>query len=384
VSFEDRQRRKEKRERLKKTRVIAITAVILVCLTGWLFTDSQFVKGLIYSHSTYERNVILEVDQSLPGEYSVFKNDILFTTKNGICLYSMDGNLIHTANYDEVSAIIATYQEPAVRVFDNCLIAFDKSGREFVIFNNKRVIHEGETEYTIQTARVFKNGCFSLITGDAGAKNQMIFYGEKGKKEFVWHSGVDNIVDVAISDNGKKIAIATAELNAGSLNTKVLMFNRGETKAYAERKYDNILISNINFIKNSELMCVGDSGLFYLDLSCNEKKIYSFGERFLSFFKITDNGTAVLNFSSISDSRNITEIIKNGNLKGSYTSSDAVKSIDVKNGNILLNHEKTADIISMRGNKLRTVNCGRELENAYFIGRNKILLVGKTDVKIIR
>ena len=61
-----------------------------------------------------------------------------------------------------------------------------------------------------------------------------------------------------------------------------------------------------------------------------------------------------------------------------------VKTIDYKNKNIMLVHENSSDIISLRGKKIRTINYGRELENMLFIGRNKILLIGKSEVKIIR
>ena len=231
---------------------------------------------------------------------------------------------------------------------------------------------------------MFDNGCFAIITADAGAKNQMILYNQRGNKEFVWHSGVDNIMDVSLSPNGKRIAIISAELIPGSINTKILMFNRGESTAYAEKKYDNVLFTNIMFIKNNELFGVSDAGLYYLDASAETKKTYPFNDKFLSFFKVAKDGTTVLNFTSISDSTSYTEVVKNGKLKGSYISDKPVKSIDFRNDNILLRYDNSAEILSKRANRLRKIDCGRELTDAYFIGSGKILIVEKTDVKIIK
>ncbi len=377
--------RKKRKQRLRKIRLTATSVVLILCLCAWLITNSQFVKGLIYRDSTYEKNTVLQVDESISGSYSVFGNDILFTTKNGLCLYSMDGELIHTGNYDAVSAKISSFINPSVRMFDDVICVFDKGGRDILIFDNRKIINEAETEYNIQSVRVFENGSFAAITADAGAKNQMILYNENGKREFVWHSGVDNIIDVSITKDGSKIALISAELNSGHLNSKILFFNKGETKAFATKKYDNILATNISFIGGTTFLAVSDSALIYLGVNGEESGRYSFNERFLSAYEITDNGSCVLNFKSISDSSNETEIIgRNGKLKGSYSSDSEVTSIDVKNNNILLTYENAARIISMRGNKIRDINYGRELEKVYFIGRNKILLLGKSEVKIIR
>ncbi len=377
--------RKKRKQKARKIKIITAGIVLLLCLFGWLITNSQFVKGLIYKDSSFEKNTVLSVDESISGDYTVFGDDILFTTKNGLCLYSMDGKLIHTNNYDEISTVISKFANPVVRVSGEVITAFDKEGRELVIFNNKRVINKAETEYNIQTVKVFNNGGFAAITADAGAKNQMILFGKTGKKEFVWHSGGDNIVDAAVTDDGNTIAVLSAELVSGALNTKVLFFKKGEAEPYATKKYDNVLITNINFTKGTNLTAISDSAIYYINGAGEEKNCYSFNGKFLSAFKLIDNGSCILNFSSISDSSNHTEIVsKNGKLKGSYNSDKTVKSIDYKNNNILLVHENTADIISMRGNRIRSINYGREVEDMLFIGRNKILIVGKSEVKIIR
>ncbi len=377
--------KKKRKKRLRKIRLTAAAVVLFFCLCAWLITNSQFVKGLIYRDSTYEKNTVLQVDESISGTYSVFGNDILFTTKNGLCLYSMDGKLIHTGNYDAVSSKISSYLNPSVRIFEDVICVFDKGGRDFIIFDNRKIINEVETEYNIQSVKVFENGSFAAITADAGAKNQMILYNENGKREFVWHSGVDNIIDVSVTKDGSKIALISAELNTGHLNSKILFFNKGETNAFSIKKYDNVLVTNISYIGGTSFLAVSDSALFYLGTDGEESTRYSFNERFLSNYEITDNGSCILNFKSISDSSNQTEIIgRNGKLKGRYSSDNEVTSIDVKNNNVLLTYENFARIISIRGNKIRDINYGRELENVYFIGRNKILLLGKSEVKIIR
>lgn len=380
---------KEKRRRRKlRNKIIKITAAVavqLICLFAYLLTSSHYAKGLIYKNSTYEENIVIEADEKIESDFNVLNNEILYSTKNGVNMYNLQGEYIRSAHSGNLSSIISAFLEPQIKLYEKSACAFDKNGRKFIIFDNEKILVEGETEYIIQTVKMFENKSFAVIAGDAGAKNQMILYNPKGEKEFVWHSGVDNITDVTVSEDGNKIAVLTAELTESGLNSKLLFFNKGEVNAFETKKYDNILITNINFIKTKTILAVSDSGLFYFGSDGKEKKFYSFNDKFLSAYKISDEGLIVLNFASVSDSSCQVEIVgPDGRLKGTRYSKESINAIDVNNTNILLTYDNTADIISENGKKIRTVNNGRELKKALFLGRNKLLLVGKSDIKVIR
>lgn len=376
--------RKQRKQRRRRAVIITIAVMAFVCLCAHLFVNSQLVKGVVYRGGNYSSKTVLEVDKSISGTYSVFGDNIIFKNKNGICAYNQNGELVNTANYDEVSSIIAGFSEPVIRTEGEYLLAFDANGRRLVVFDNKRIYHRIETEYNLQSAKVFDDGSFAAITSDAGAKNQAVFYDKKGERFFIWHSGVNNILDVAVAGNGKRLAVLTSELVSGKMNSGILFFNKGEAEAYATATIDAAFVTNIEF-SGRNLIGLSDEALYCYDANGHRKWEYSYNDKFLRYFTITDNGNTVLSFGSVSNPVNTVEIVNSGGkLKGSYTTEEEILAIDFKNSNILLTHRKSADIISMGGNKIRQISCDKEMQNVSFIGRNKIVLIGNSEVKIIK
>ena len=378
------EKKKARKQRRKKITLIAVIFVVVICLCAHLFVNSQLVKGVVYREGNYASNTVLEVDKSISGSYSVFGDNIIFKNKNGVHAYNQKGELVNTENYDEVSAIIAGFASPVIRSEGDYLLSFDSSGRRMVVFNNKKILHREETEYNLQSAKVFEDGGFLAITGDAGAKNQAVFYDSKGEKFFIWHSGVDNILDGTVLNGGKKLAVLTSELASGIISSKLLFFNKGEAEAYATVLIEDAFVTNIEAC-GSRIVALSDEGLYYYNSDGRKLADYSFNDKFLKYFRILENGTAVLSFGSVSISLNTVEIVnKKGKLKGSYSTDEEILDVDCRNNNILLTHKNSADILSMKGNLIRHLEFDREMKKVAFIGRNKIVLIGNSEVKIIK
>lgn len=374
-------KRKKRRNRIV---IVTVAVIALICLLAHLFVNSQLIKGILYRGDSYSSKTVLEVDKSISGSYSVFGDNIIFTNKNGVIAYNQNGELSDTEAYDQFSSALSGYSKPVIRVEGKYLLGFDANGRKLTVFNGKKIVHQTETEYNLQSVKVFEDGCFAAITGDAGAKNQMVFHNEKGEKIFIWHSGVDNILDAAALPKGKKIAVLTSSLESGNISSRILFFNKGEAEAYATYELADTFVTNIEFA-GKKLVALSDGGINYLNTDGVLKNSYSFDEKFLKYFEITENGSAVLSFGSVSNSLNTVEIVSpGGKLKGSYTTEDEIIGISFKNNNILLSHRHSADIISMRGNPVRHIDCDREMRKVSFIGRNKIVLIGNSEVKIIK
>lgn len=375
--------RRIKRKKRKKRRIITLITVIMVCILGYLAVNNQFIKGLYYkvNDPISEKNSVMEFEEGVIGDYCVFDNLLISTSKNGIYAYDISLKKVHTLHFSELSSVVANYGNIKLKAGEKYIAGYDKSGRELVVFNNKKIALNLKSNSSIILAKPINNGGVLVIAEDASAKNQVVVYNPNGKEEFIWHSGVNNILDAAYSYETGRLAVVAADLSTGILNSKFMFFDVSVATPQSELTLDNVFVTNINYEGNI-LQAMSDKGIYYFNSDGTVKNIYSFNEKMLSSYKYMKNGTVALSY--ISGNETVTEVVSSrGKALGSYVSDGEVVFMDTFNGNILLCEKRKVSIITQKGFLLREISYSRDLNKAFFIGRNKIILEGNSEIRVV-
>jgi len=375
--------RRIKRRKKKKRRIITLITVVVVCILGYLAVNNQFVKGLYYkvNDPISEKNSVMEFEEGVIADYCVFDNLLISTSKNGIYAYDLSINKVHTKHFEELSSVVANYGNIKLKACEKYIAGYDKSGRELVVFNNKKIALNIKLNSSIILAKPLNNGGVVVIAEDTSAKNQVIVYNGNGKEEFIWHSGVNNILDAAYSYETGKLAVVAADLSTGILNSKFMFFDISVAAPKSELTLEDVFVTNINYIGNT-IQAVSDKGIYYFDGNGTLKNTYSFNEKMLSKYKYMNNGNLALSFASGNET--VIEFVNGkGKLVGDYASDGEVIFMDSFNGNVVLCEKRSVKIITKKGFLLREISYNRDLNKAFFIGRNKIVLVGNSEIRIV-
>lgn len=378
------ERRKRKRLK-KKRRIIILICVVFISIFGYFLANNQFVRGLYYKidNPLSDKNAIIEFEEGINSTYTVFDNVLISYSKNGICGYNLSGEKINTKFFEELSSVVSGYNSLKLKKCNKYICAYDNKGRDIVIFNLKKIISNTKTASSIILAKPLDNGEFIVIAEDKSAKNQVIVFDNSGKEEFIWHSGVNNVVDAAYSYEAGKLTVVSADLSTGILNSKLSFFDISSNTPYSEITVDDVFITNINYFNDNNMLAVSDKGIYYFNVNGEMKNSYSYNEKMLSNYSLLKDGTCALSFRSNSN-ETLTEIVnKKGKLIGSYNSLNEVVYMDTLNDNILLCETRKVSLITKRGFLLRETEYTKDLKQAYLGGRNKIVLISNSELRII-
>lgn len=377
--------RRAKRLKKRKQRLTAVIIVVIIAIIGYILVNNQFIKGLYYKvfDPVSDNNPIISIEDEVEPDYLIFDDILIVSSKNQLIAYNTSGDKVYTEEFEEISAGVSHFNSLKFKKCDDYIAAYDKGGTDVVIFNKRNIITNVNTEFKIIFAKPFNNGDFIVIAEDNSAKNQVILYSKEGKQKFIWHSGVNNILDASYSYDTNKMVVVTSDLSTGKFNSKILFFDISQNMPFSEMTFDNTMLTNINYYNKNNMIVIGDNSLYYFDNNGEMLNSYSYNEKMLTSYKQMPNGVMVLLFGSNSGNGSVTEIIDNkGKVIGSHSSENDILSVDAYNNNIILCGLRNATLLSKKGMIVRNIEYNKDLNKAYFL-KNKFILVANSEIRIV-
>ena len=232
-------------------RVIELTAItiILVVAVELLYALRSF--------TSYEIRNSIERSNTDAAEFVQFNNYIIE--------YSNDGATCVTHNRDMVWNQSYEMSDPNIDVRGKYLCIYDRGGTGAYVLGEKGLECKIETTLPIQTVSVASQGTVAvLMRGDAQAQVKLFdkngeelangkFYGEKGSFP----------LDIALSQDGKKLAVNMIDTSQGGVGTTISFYNFGSVgqsqidNNVGTYTYKDILVPEIEYLSDNKMVAFG-------------------------------------------------------------------------------------------------------------------------------
>ncbi|MGN1155197.1 MAG: DUF5711 family protein [Agathobacter sp.] len=232
-------------------RVIELTAItiILVVAVELLYALRSF--------TSYEIRNSIERSNTDVAEFVQFNNYIIE--------YSNDGATCVTHNRDMVWNQSYEMSDPNIDVCGKYLCIYDRGGTGAYVLGEKGLECKIETTLPIQTVSVASQGTVAvLMRGDAQAQVKLFdkngeelangkFYGEKGSFP----------LDIALSQDGKKLAVNMIDTSQGGVGTTISFYNFGSVgqsqidNNVGTYTYKDILVPEIEYLSDNKMVAFG-------------------------------------------------------------------------------------------------------------------------------
>ena len=112
---------------------------------------------------------------------------------------------------------------PVLVTSDTRALVFDQGGNNVRIYNLGGLVKTVQTKKAIINASVSRSGSFALVTESDDYTAVVTVYNKNFDVIYEWNSAKDIVNCVAISPNGKKIAVSTLNASGGKYTSKVLV-----------------------------------------------------------------------------------------------------------------------------------------------------------------
>ena len=381
-------RRIQKAKRLRRRRVttaVLILLILLISLGAYLITSNQFIRGMLYHDLNQKAAVNIPVDGSFVTEYDIFSQHVISCSKNGVKAFGMDGKAAWETTFSNLTTQMISFNAPVLRTGESHCIVYDKGGKSIVKFNQRSVSSTITTDYNIIFAKLFENGYIAAVTEDSGSKEQVKIFDKAGQEIFIWHSGESNILDAALSGNGKSLVISSMDITSGKLTDHLTFFQITQPEPYARATKENMLLTNLKFYYgNKNIVGISDTALFHFNEKGETPYSYDFGGRELSAFQYLNNGQVALVFNSNYEGKyRIVIVDEKGMEKGVYVSDKEIGNLSFDGKNIIANVKKGFHVVSLNGKELRRQEILKDIKKVLSGGKGKIVLVGTTEIDIV-
>lgn len=276
------------------------------------------------------------------------------------------------------------FENPVLKTGAGGALVYDQGGKELLLFDLKGFKNSIKTEKSILTANISNSGYFAVATDSDKYASAVTVYKNNGKSVYEWYSAEDTVNAVALSKNGKKLAVAVFNSKNGEFVSKVNVLNfKSATPEYTET-FEKTLIYNLDSAFSSYFSVITENKIKVIRWGSYKSKEYK-SDYSLSVFKPYSSGyVAVFNRQSDRNDNKIAVFSKNGKLKYQVDYIGIISDIDVKGNHIYCMGNTQISMVSKDSKLVQKADFGFGAVNISAITTNSVLVITDNNIEKIK
>ena len=365
--------RKFENKRRFKAFAVAVSAILIVVLLFQIILPAGIIEGISSA-------IALVGTGSYPIELG--GTETVNTVSRGSYYYVLSNTDIVAFNNSGKSLFSFThgYENPVLKVSATRAMVFEQGGNEALIFDLKGLKTTAKTEKSIITGAVSDSGRYALVTLSDKYASAVTVYDKKDNAVYEWYSAENTVNNVAVSPNGKKIAVSSFNANSGQFNSTLSVLNFKSADPEFSETFNNLLIYNIDSSFKSGFTVITENNIKFIKWHKYKQETYK-NDYSASVFRTGPNGcVAVFNRESDKTDNRIAVFSKSGKLTAEFNYKGIVSDIAVRGNHIYCMSDTEIFLLDKSGKVLRSASCGFGAVRLNVASTNSVIVL--TDNKI--
>ncbi|MCR4924894.1 MAG: DUF5711 family protein [Clostridiales bacterium] len=271
------------------------------------------------------------------------------------------------------SSIQHTFANPQMTSNNGLILVYDRGSTNFRLQTKKEVLFEKDIKEKITTADVGKKGNFAVATIGDTTKSVLTVYNSSFNEVFKWNSSSEYIIAVALSPNGKSVAVATVGAETGEIYTKISVFDFNKNDPVGTFLYSSTTIVDLIYTKRNVLVGIGDNLTAVIKNNTVKEADISYEAGSLSRYSYnSENGTFAL-FLSKFGSNSSGELRFYGSDASLVFSTDiqsSVRSIDCDSKYVCVLHDNNISYYNLKGKNMGQIPMKNDTQKIFIDGSN--------------
>ena len=236
--------------------------VVIIVVIASLFLSARLLGNVAVSNAT---DAIRQIGTlfSRGGGYP-YSTDVSSFRKatsiggNPMIVYD-DSTVVLGSTANEIFNMSLGYSDSKVLSRNGRALVFSNSSNEVILQSKTEKLGSISEEGTVVAAAIAKDG--SIATSYASEEYQSVLsvYNSRFKKIFQWNCSQERIADIALSSNGKKLAVVAVGTENAEIYTRLLVFNVNSSKPLSDTKYSGTLFLKVVYTSLNKIIAVGDN-----------------------------------------------------------------------------------------------------------------------------
>lgn len=378
----DNREHRRKRKAAKRRRNLLALLLIVAALLLLIFRqdiDTYNIRQRLFNRDQepVERLRTVEVSQNLEGGLAACANrdNVVLAVPNRLVSYRPDGSLA----LDEAVSLTT----PAIACSDRYILAYDRGGQAAVLSNGTALLAELTAADSIQTAAVAGNGTFALVSKGRDVQSVVSVYNRRGNLRYEWNSASSTVSSVALSDDGRTLAVAGFTAKNAELVGVLRLINLNSEQPLAELQLPDELILALQF-EGGTLKLLTDAALYlYTARDGALQHRLPHGTEPLLRFSLQGEGAAlILGQYAVGQGGTLKRYDIGGELRAEVNFSGDIRSLTAGDDRLVLLQSGTATLLDERGAILETVERA-SIREAVVLKNGVIALIGNTNIALL-
>ena len=304
--------------------------VVLSFLTNTnLITYQNFYHFFQDLNASAERVDIFSHDSV---SYSTNDEQSFALYRKGLAVAGNTGVTIFSATGRQLVSHGIQYNDPVAVGSGKYLLVYERGGKQYSLYNANTQMHAGESEYPILGAAVSDSGMYAIISSASDANSAVYLYNNRFALINIYKKG-GNVLDAAISADGRRIALLTVTPSEGGVSTSVMIAEPGKGTAIAERVIASSVGLRCHFTDSGKLAALCSTGVAYLSNNGELEFFYDFEGEIPATADLCADGVAIcLKKSAISEKNIIIIFDKSGKIVYNGVVPQSVNNIAYREG----------------------------------------------------
>jgi len=264
---------------------------------------------------------------------------------------------IRSNNGKEIFNVSHGYTKPVLKTTSTRALVFDQGGKGLFIANLREKVIEREFENTILNAAISRCGTYAVAYNADNYASVVSVYNKKDKLLYEWYSADETVNNIAVSPNGKKIAVSTVTASGGKLVSKLYVFGYDSANPLYTLDLGENLVYNVEGGIHSGFSVVTASGFKYITRSKYKISEYSTDLQ-LTTFKASSKGmVAVSTLAGNKSDNKIAVFNARGKKLSEFSFNGIISDIQISRNHIYCMSDSRVSIYSKDGELLRDAEC---------------------------
>lgn len=356
----------EKKINKKKVVILFLMFLMIALLfTAFILYKKNTIVRTFFDEYIFRKNI---TENTLPKisidnvHSFAFNDHIVVLEKNVLTFYNSSANKVYSLDI-EIS-------DPLFKTSGKYLCIAERNGSKVYLISNRNIVWQKDIEGGVTSISINKNGYVAVSISDTTYKTICKLYNENGSELFTTYLSKSYIVDSAISNDNKFLALAETNFSGITIqsNVKIISVDKALSNTTDSIEYnyvapmDNFII-NIDYLNNN-LICLYDSHIDIIkDNTVSE--ITNFNNCNVLFADINNKLVQIekKNSSLLSAEFELQMIDLPTNAKETYTLNKEPKSIKVFGNIIAINFGTEVLFINNSGWLIKDYTSSQEIQS---------------------
>ncbi|MGN0493483.1 MAG: DUF5711 family protein [Acutalibacteraceae bacterium] len=367
----------KKLERRRKAKVMLslVSAVAVVCLVLHLILPVGILENI-------QNLTALIGSGGYPAELN--STEVLNSASRGMYYYVLTDTRINAYSNSgkEVFSYSHGFENPVMKTSKTRALLFSQGGNQAYIYNLASLKSTVSTENPIITANISDSGTYAVVTQSDSYASVVSVYNKYDKLVYEWYSSEDSVNNVAVSPNGKKIAVSLFNASSGVYSSKVCVFGFDSATPEYSEDFGDAPVYGLDTAQSAGFSVVTENAVSFITWSDYKKTDYENAYTAAMFRSGSGGSVALFNRASDRTDNRVAVFNSKGKLKSEFEFKGIIGDIEISGGHIYCISDTSVLLLSEDGTVLRKAECGFGAGRLAVIGSNLVAVI--TDNQIYK